>query len=138
MKMVSYSNPQWANSEQTAINAQVIFEHTSPDSLPFTASASDPSPHGAIIFDAIKSNADSIPIAAYVAPAPPANAIVVAGGHFLPDHKLISALALYMSIYTSATAPASFSVCDWMGNVHNLSYSEILTLAQTALTKGTF
>ena len=138
MKMISYSNPQWANAAQTAINADVVFEHTSPKSLPFTASPSDPAPHGAVIFDAIKSKADSIPIAAYVAPAPPANAVAVAGGYFLPDHKLFSVLALYMSIYTSASAPASFSVCDCMGNVHNLSYSEILTLAQTALTKGTF
>ncbi len=68
LTMVSYSKPVWANTAQTAIDAQVVFKELGTAAIPFTASKDDVEAHGVTVFDAIVAAAATVPIGAYMPP----------------------------------------------------------------------
>ncbi|HQU03497.1 MAG TPA: hypothetical protein PLT25_02145 [Acidocella sp.] len=88
MTFVSYTNPIWLDAANTTIEAMVTFRELAAP-VPYTASANDPDPMGAMIFRVIKENSVAqpapqvglpppvIPIAPYVVPTA-AQALVAA------------------------------------------------------------
>jgi hypothetical protein len=64
-QLTSLTNPRWANAAKTAIDC--VIDHPEYGSIPFTASPSDPEPHGQAIYSEISAG-DHGPIADYVPP----------------------------------------------------------------------
>ena len=66
--VVSAAEPQWVNTEQTAINLNVQFEHLD-EKVVFTASSDDIESHGRWLF-AMACDGEFGPVAEYVPPTP--------------------------------------------------------------------
>ena len=78
-KLTSLTNPQWSNSEHTAIDCEITTSQFGDEVLPFTASENDVEPHGRALFSSIVAG-DFGPIADYVPPPEPKQTATPASG----------------------------------------------------------
>jgi hypothetical protein len=69
MQLQYAKDPKWANAEQTLIDITIKWDGID-EELPFTASPTDPEPHGRAIFATAQAG-EFGPIAEYLAPPPP-------------------------------------------------------------------
>lgn len=65
--LTSVTNPRWAKADQSMIDCEITTSQFGYEVLPFTASPSDPEPHGRAIFADLVAGVYG-PIAAYVQP----------------------------------------------------------------------
>jgi len=78
MKYSNVINPQWANSEQTSINCEVVFDALGEALIPFTAVAEGDYPHTHEIFSRCV-NGDFGVVAAYEPPPSPTTEEIATG-----------------------------------------------------------